>query len=251
MTQKLYYTDPFLSKCQSIVTEIRDDGVIILNKTIAFPEGGGQEGDRGTIRLINTNIDIEYIDTQKSLGRNLFIDDFPTIQVDTKILHFLKNREDINKLKLGDYVEVTIDIQRRSLLSAYHTATHLMLMAIEKKYKSYESNVYGCHITDTKSRLDFRTEEKFNKEFIMEAQDYCNTLIKRALPIKTYQHPKEIEALYWECDGVIYPCGGTHLTNTSQIEGICLKRKNLGKNGQRVSLEVNEIKKNFMEMFHE
>ena len=249
MTQKIYYQDPFLTKCKAKIVEIRDNA-IILDKTIAFPEGGGQEGDIGVF-VLEDGSKIEFIDTQKSLGRSIYLDNFPIIQVDTDVLHYLKNREDIDKLKVGMEIEVKIDVQRRAILSAYHTATHLMLMAIEQWYCGYESNVYGCHIQTDKSRLDFRTQEKFNQEFIKEAESYCNELIAKALPIKTYQHPKENEAWYWECDEVVYPCGGTHLTNTSQLKGIRLKRKNLGKNGQRVSVEIDGICDEFLGLYHE
>jgi len=249
MTQKIYYQDPFLTKCKAKIVEISDNAVI-LDKTIAFPEGGGQEGDRGVF-VLEDGSKIEFIDTQKSLGRSIYLDNFPVIQVDTDILHYLKNEEDVEKLKVGMEIEVEIDVQRRAILSAYHTATHLMLMAIEHWYSGYEKNVYGCHIQIDKSRLDFRTQEKFNQEFIKEAESYCNELIAKALPIKTYQHPKENEAWYWECNEVVYPCGGTHLTNTSQLKGIKLKRKNLGKNGQRVSVEIDGISDEFLRLYHE
>jgi len=147
-------------------------------------------------------------------------------------------------------VEIEIDYKRRALLSAYHSATHLMLIAIERVYSGYESNVYGCHITPNKSRLDFQTERKFTQEFIKDAQSFSNELINKASDISTYPHPKEKEALYWECYGVVYPCGGTHLTNTSQLKGIKLKRKNLGKSGQRVIVEINGINSDFFKLYH-
>ena len=139
MTQKIYYQDPFLIKCKAKIVEIRDNAVI-LDKTIAFPEGGGQEGDRGVF-VLKDGSKIEFIDTQKSLGRSIYLDNFPVIQVDTNVLHYLKNEEDIERLKVEMEIEIKIDLQRRAILSAYHTATHLMLMAIEQWYCGYESNV--------------------------------------------------------------------------------------------------------------
>lgn len=249
MTLKIYYDDPFLTKLTAKVTKITENG-IILDRTISYPEGGGQEGDIGVIKILDNNEIIEYIDTQKLPGRTIYLDDFPTIQVENDILHIFKNSEDVSKFKVGMSVEISIDYKRRAVLSAYHSATHLMLMAVENVYSGYESNVYGCHITANKARLDFRTNEKFTQEFIKDAQEYCNDLIKKALPITIYQHSKEKEALYWEHNKVVYPCGGTHLTNSSQISEIKLKRKNLGKSGQRISVEIGEVSEEFLAMYH-
>ena len=250
VTEKVYYDDPFLIKTEAKVIEISSKG-IVLDKTVAFPEGGGQEGDRGVLIIKDTLEEIPFIDTQKGVGRVIFLDDFPTIPVDTPIYHKIEEQL-LEKFKIGMEVIVKIDIERRVKLSASHTATHLMLMGIEKFYGEYESKVYGCHIKTSGGRLDFRTKEKFDTSTIKEIETYINdTLIKEALDVKTYRHPKEKEALYWECDNIIYPCGGMHLLNTSDINRVVLKKKGLGKNGQRVSFTMEPNIEKIMELYHE
>jgi len=245
-TYKLYYDDPFLNVCEAKVIAVDEQKGIVLDQTIAFPEGGGQEGDRGTL-FVNGET-IEFGDTQKGYGRVIYIDNFPTIHVNTPIYHKV-DPQFLGKFRVGDTVSVRIDVERRARLSASHTATHLMLMAVEKVFGEYENRVYGCHIKEHGGRLDFRTTEKFVSEMMAKAQTVCDDLISRALPIKTYPHLEEPEAWYWECDGVIYPCGGTHLTNTQYIKSIQLKKKGLGKNGQRVAFEM-EFDDIFMEFYH-
>ena len=250
ITQKIYYDDPFLTKLEAKVIDINPKG-IVLDKTISFPEGGGQEGDKGVLIIKKTNEEIPFIDTQKGVGRVIFLNDFPTISVDTPIYHKVEEGF-LKKFKIGMEVIVKIDIKRRALLSASHSATHLMLMGIEKFYGEYESKVYGCHIKVDGGRLDFRTKEKFNAETIKKIEEYINKeLIKTRLDIKTYRHPKEKEALYWECNSVIYPCGGMHLINTSGLKSITLKKKGLGKNGQRVSFTMEANLSEFIGLYHE
>lgn len=49
-TEKLYYKDQYLAGASTQVTRVHSDG-IELQSTVAYPEGGGQEADVGTIEL--------------------------------------------------------------------------------------------------------------------------------------------------------------------------------------------------------
>lgn len=75
----------------------------------------------------------------------------------------------------------------------------------------------GCHISEDKARFDFRIPRNFTSEEMEEIIQKSNDYVKRALDIHIFPHEKETEALFWECDGEIIPCGGTHLTNTRDI----------------------------------
>ncbi|WP_225792305.1 hypothetical protein [Oligella urethralis] len=46
---------------------------------------------------------------------------------------------------------------------------------------------------------------------------------------------------YWECNGYVIPCGGTHVKNTKELSSLKLQRKNLGKGKERLifSLRTN------------
>jgi alanyl-tRNA synthetase len=245
-TQKIYYDKPYKSSIEATVTDIKDNG-IVLDKTIAYPEGGGQEGDRGV--LIVDGEAVEFYDTQKGLGRTIYLDDFPTIAVDNPIMHYVKD-EDVTKFEIGKKVTVKIDTIRRARLSISHSAAHIALMGVEKYFPKMEDKIYGAKIKEDSARLDFRTTYKFSQDDIAKIKDYANDVIAKNEGIEIFRHPKEPEALYWRLDWYTCPCGGTHIDNTSYIKSIKVKRKNLGKNGQRISInfEVNDL---FQEKFHE
>lgn len=247
-TEKLYYRDPFLKRCRARVTGIDEKGVV-LDRTVAFPEGGGQEGDRGKLLIPGRIEEITFRDTRKGLGRCVLLQDFPVIQVDTPVYHEVA-AEDLERLKTGMEVDVVLDLDRRMRLAASHTATHLLLMGVESIYKGYAARVYGCHIKEDGGRLDFRTTEKFTQEDVQAIERHVNGLIGRDCMVTTFVHEQEPEAWYWQCNDTIYPCGGMHLTSTSNIQGVTLKRKNLGKTGQRLSFEMKEIIP-FEELYHE
>ena len=52
MTEKLYYQTPVLNECDASVLVCEKQGEwyrVLLDKTVIFPEGGGQPSDKGFI----------------------------------------------------------------------------------------------------------------------------------------------------------------------------------------------------------
>lgn len=233
-TSKLYYENPFLKKCEATIEAIRS-GILILDKTVAFPEGGGQEGDRGEIILPNGK-SIQFCDTQKELGRTIFLRDFPTINVETKILHHIAD-EDVQHLadlKLGEKVNVIINVDRRERLTISHSASHILYMAINRVRPDAVDNIIGCHIKEDSARFDFAIPDRFTADEIESIQKISNEIIEGNFPIELYQHKEEPEAWFWKCNDVIIPCGGTHLSSTGRVVDISVGRKSLGKGKERI-----------------
>lgn len=244
-TQKLYYEDKYLSSCEARVIKI-DNNKIELDKTIAFPEGGGQLGDTGTI-MVNNEL-IKFYDTQKSMGRTIYLDDFPIINVETIIYHFI-DESDVDKIQIGDIVNLEININRRMELMISHSALHIALMFLEKRRPEISKRIKGCRIDTGTARLDFSVIERFTQD----EMDYVNQKIKeitiKDLPIKIYSHKEEQEAIYWECNDFICPCGGTHVDSTNMICECTLRRKNIGKNSERLILDLKHNNL-FLNKFH-
>lgn len=237
MTKKLYYDDFFLSECTAEVVK-KEENRITLNKTVAFPEGGGQEGDKGVFLL--KNISIPFFDTKKGMGRTLFLNDFPIIQVDTPVYHFI-DEEKKDMINVGDKVIVKIDISHRIKTTALHSALHIALMAAKEKFPHKVEKIKGCSITDQYGRLDFFTTEKFMPEDIEWINSRVNEIISQNYPIESYHHPDEKEAWYWKCNDFICACGGTHLQYTGDAGTAQIKRKNVGKSMERLIVTLTDI----------
>lgn len=245
-TSKHYYIEPYADKLEAKIVDI-EDNKIVLDQTISFPEGGGQEGDRGV--FIVDDKEIPFFDTQKGLGRMLYIENFPAIQVDTPVYHFI-NKDDLKYFEIGKEVIVRINTIRRSKLSISHSGIHLVLMCLEKIFPDYEKRIYGASIKEDGARLDFRTTEKFKPEHMQQIENDVNHMIEQQIPIKVFQHQDEKEAWYWQCKDYVCACGGTHLDNTKYVGKVKVKRKNLGKNGQRVSFTY-ESDQYFQDKYYE
>ena len=230
MTIKKYYEDEFLSSCTSKITAIlqNEPGGIVCESTVAFAEGGGQEGDAGVIIRENGE-EIPFTYTSKFGGRRLIGGEFDGICVESDVLHHLE-ASDLTKFK--------INITRRAKLSCYHGALHLALMGLERSRPLIADKIYGCKISEDGARLDFRVDDKFSAQELEDAMKIANDYIKQELKIETFPSQSEPEALFWECDGRKMACGGTHFKNTKFFGEIIIKRKNIGKGADRMKIEI-------------
>ncbi len=233
-TNKLHHNRPFLTHCEAEVIDIRPKG-IVLDQTVAYAEMGGQLGDAGNIR-INAEHSQEHIrfhDTQQGFGRIIYLDDFPTIPVDTAVYHAIAE-EDLTKFNVGQKVWVEIDTNKRFAHTVSHSGIHLVLMGLEKLMPGIYHNIKGCRIADSSARLDFSITDKFTSDDIARVEDYVKNIIALDKPMHTFAHKKEPEAWYWQLDDYIIPCGGTHLPSTGAIQNFTVRKKNLGRNAQRI-----------------
>ncbi len=235
ITQRLHLQRPFLATCEARITEIHHEKGVATDITVAFAEGGGQEGDHGTIITDNGDA-IPFFDTQKGYGRLLLIQNFPSIQVETPVYHKVKS-EDLDKFQIGQPVKIMIDLERRIRLTVSHSGIHAVLYALERIKPDIYPLIRGCSIRQDIARLDFALdkESKFSEEHIVAAREYTNRMIVENWEAITYAHPNEPEAMYWKCAEAIWPCGGTHLTSLGDIGEVMTTKKNLGSAMQRVS----------------
>lgn len=234
-TSKLYYKDFFSSECEASVIDVSKRG-IVFDRTVAFPEGGGQEGDMGTIIIKDskkTVPNIAFIDTQKGFGRIIELDDFPEIEVDSPIYHSVEGNN-LECFENGMKVHIKIDVERRAKITVNHTGIHMVLMALEKLRPNISKSIKGAHIGIDNARLDFSTNERFTSSELEETMQLVNEIVDHNEEIEIFHHPEEPEAWYWKCMDAIYPCGGTHLSSAGHVGHINLKRKNLGKGSERI-----------------
>lgn len=244
-TEKVYYSDMFLTECEATVLDIIDNK-IILDKTVAYPEGGGQISDCG--HLCFDGNEIPFYEVKKGLGRSLHIDNFPSVNVDTVVYHFV-DENDIALFNENNQVKVKIDVNRRLQTTIHHSALHLALMFACDLRPDLMKQIRGCNITTNYGRLDFYLTERFTADDLNYINKYMNEAIHLAIPIESYHHPDEKEAWYWKCKEFICPCGGTHVFNTQQLGNVIVKRKNIGKNMERL-IVVSDCKGLSKEIYH-
>ena len=186
---------------------------VVFNLTPFYPEGGGQDGDKGYLE--SSHGDLVYIvDTKKE--NNL-------------VIHYIKNLpKDLN-----DTFKAVVDKKIRSYTEANHSATHLLHQALR--------TILGTHVTQKGSmvhsrglRFDFSHFSKVTTEELIQVEDFVNARIREGLSLKEERNiPLKVAmdegaiALFGEKYGdtvrtikfgsSVELCGGTHVKNTKDI----------------------------------
>ena len=146
MTDELFREDAALDTCDARITILGEAG-IELDRTVFYPQGSGQAGDRGEIRMAD--------------GRVLVIADTKKGATDGAIVHLpapAPGQEALlATLSVDMPVRAAIDRTRRRRHMRFHTATRLLCALVP-----YPVN--GCSITMDYARLDFHMTEPLDKE---------------------------------------------------------------------------------------
>ncbi|MCD7890836.1 MAG: alanine--tRNA ligase [Ruminococcus sp.] len=190
-----------------------EDVVILLDKTPFYAESGGQVGDTGII-FCGENI-ASVGDTIKSEG------------------HFLHVAEITQGgISKGDRVLAKIDRERRMAIMRNHTTAHLLQYALRTVLGDHVHQA-GQLVNAEHCRLDFSHFSAMTDEEISRVEEIVNSEIMNAYPVTMREMPIDearklgAMALFGEkygdtvrvvtADKSIEFCGGTHISNTSQI----------------------------------
>jgi alanyl-tRNA synthetase len=211
-----------ISKGNNFVDEAHtgDEIELITNQTPFYAESGGQVGDQGNISTSVCKITIK--DTLKKMGD----------------LHVHIGKVDSGKIKIGQSVNLEINIERRNDARAYHSATHLLHEALRRTLGKHVTQK-GSLVSPEKLRFDFSHNKPIENNEISKIEKFVNDMVTNSSEVKTrIMTPAEaVEngalALFGEKYGEEVRvlsmgkerssffstelCGGTHVRNTKDI----------------------------------
>ncbi len=214
-TELLFYDEPYSIEFEAKVLGIVGDA-LILDKTLFYPEGGGQPCDTGVI------------EHESGAFRVLSVE-----KVAERILHHVKG--DLSMIRPGDSVRGRIDWDRRARLMRNHTATHIILGAARK--------VLGKHVWQSgaqkgisESRLDITHYKSLSDEDLFRIELEANKVVMENREVKTFWMPRtDAEKKYGFVlyQGGVVPdpilriveienfnvqaCAGTHVRRTGEV----------------------------------
>lgn len=234
-TIELFRSNPYARFCDAHVVSIDKIG-IELDSTVFYSMGGGQPGDQGELRLTNGEV-LEIIDCYKESSRS-------------RHLHITNG--DLALLTIGDKVTAVLNWDRRYRLMRMHSCLHLVTALIR-------GSVTGAQVGEFRSRIDFDTPDPIDKDRL---EHDLNQLIKedhvitdsRITEKELSDKPDLIRTMSVQppigvdnirliaISGVdLQPCGGTHVSSTSEIGTISIgKIVNKGKHNRRVNVNLED-----------
>ena len=238
MTEELFRHDAYLNSCEATVVRAGPEG-IVLDRTVFYPEGGGQPGDSGTLGLPDGG-ETAIADTRK--GRE-------------SGAHLHIAAEGAALPAAGERVTCAIDWARRHRHMRVHTALHLMCATID-------GDVTGGQIGDGKGRLDFDLPDTsldkagievainaliaadlpVGAEWIADSELAARPELVRTLSVKPPMGAGSVRLLrVGDAANTVdlQPCGGTHVARTGEIGPVVIgKIENKGRRNRRVNLRL-------------
>ena len=235
-TDLLFYKNVYQKEFDAkILDVVEKDGTcnLIFDKTVFYPEGGGQPSDIGIISIEGKVYEIEYAS-----------------KINNVILHQVALGEDedasqaVDELKkfIGTDIHGAINWNRRITLARHHTGTHLVIAAARK--------VLGAHIWQAgaqkglaRSRIDLSHYKRITQEEINKIEKLANELVMQNIPLDIQwmtRDDAEKEYGFTLYQGGVVPgadirvvkipgidvqaCAGTHLSRTGEVGPIKINK---------------------------
>ena len=188
---------------------------VVCDRTPFYGAAGGQIGDTGV--LMSTRGRVEVTDAQKPAG--------------DMIVHVGTVSE--GEIAVGDVVELVVEGDRREMIRANHSATHLLHHALKKVLGEHAAQK-GSLVAPDKLRFDYSHFAPLSDEQKQTIEDLVNAEIRRnldsateVLPIEEAKHRGAVHMFgekYGDSVRVVRIggeslefCGGTHVRRAGDI----------------------------------
>lgn len=194
-----------------------ETGVVVLNQTSFYAEGGGQVGDRGHLKSIKGSAKV--LDCKKQ---------------NEVFLHFIEVES--GTLSLSDEISANVSTFERRNTAANHSAAHLIHSALRMVLGTHVTQA-GQMVDDIRIRFDFTHGKSLTSDELQKIESLINEEVAKAVNVSSnvMKHQEAIAsgaiALFGEKYGdevrvlkmgefSTELCGGTHVHNTAQIRVI-------------------------------
>jgi alanyl-tRNA synthetase len=243
-TEKLYWADPFAASFDAPAARAGELGgrrTIVLDRTLFYPESGGQLADTGTLVVGDATLRVDDVQ----------VDDAGVIHhvVDHVVGAGVAGAEPFDPAQ-GVPVKGTIDLPRRRDHMAQHTAQHALSRALvdvaRAETVSSRLGAASCTI-DVEGALSDRD--------VARAEDLVNAVVTDDVVVRQlFPSPAELAAMplrrapkvdrdvrVIEIEGFdLSPCGGTHCTRSGQIGLVRVVGLEKYKGGWRVTFHAGK-----------
>jgi len=222
MTERLYYTDPYLREFEAtLVDTVSHEGrtALVLDRTAFYPASGGQPADAGAFHDVRV---IDVVDTD-----------------DGRILHVVDRAPSVTTLR------GTIDWTRRFDHMQQHTGQHVLSAAFDRllgvRTESFHLGAEDSTIDlarEVTAREIERAEEEANR-IVWEDREVTIRFVEaeeaRRLGLRKETSRQGTIRLIDIQDFDLSACGGTHVARTGAIGIIAIAATERFRGGSRIT----------------
>ncbi len=242
--EQICYADAYAHTVDATVRAVQSgDGgedLIVLDRTVFYPGGGGQPADRGTL-------------VRASDGRTWTVRS--ARKIDGEIAHELEPGDGEGP-RVGDTLTVDIDRSRRLALMRTHTALHALCGVV---WRDYGALVTGGNMEPGAGRMDFEFE-RMSGDLVDEIESKVNVELRAGRDVRVAVLPREeafripdlirtkVNLLPPGIDEIrtieivgldLQADAGTHVANTSEVGGIRVTGyESKGRINKRIRIEL-------------
>ena len=171
---QLCYTDAYARSTEARVLAVDESGegpLVVLDRTVFYPGGGGQPPDRGLLLRASDGRSWAVRAARKSGG---------------DIVHELEPPEG-GPPEVGDVVSVDLDWDRRHALMRTHTALHALCGVV---WRDYGALVTGGNMEPGAGRMDFEFE-RMSGDLVDEIEATVNAELDAARDVRVNVLPRD------------------------------------------------------------
>ncbi len=143
-----------------------DDCELVVARTPFYAESGGQLGDTGVVESADARLAVT--DT--------------TRPIDGLVVH--RAKVEAGTLRLGERVQLRIDVAKRDATRRNHSATHLLHLALRHELGP-QAQQMGSLVGPERLRFDFTHSAALSDEQVRRIEDFANARIFANTPIRT------------------------------------------------------------------
>jgi misacylated tRNA(Ala) deacylase len=243
---QLAYTDAYARTIEARVEAVDHAGeapLVVLDRTVFYPGGGGQPSDRGLLLRAADGRAWTVRAARKSGG---------------DIVHELEPTGDDSPAP-GDLLTVDLDWARRYALMRTHTALHALCGVV---WRDYGAQVTGGNMEPGSGRMDFEFE-RMSGDLVAEIETRVNDELAARRDVRVGVLPRDeafaipdlirtkvnllpqgiSEVRTIEIVGLdLQADGGTHVSNTGEVGGIKVTGyESKGRINKRIRLELVDL----------
>ncbi|WP_457751468.1 alanyl-tRNA editing protein [Thermococcus sp.] len=215
MTERLFYTDPYLKETTAKILKVeREDGKLrlLLDRTIFYPEGGGQPSDRGLIEGEGFRVHVENVSGKDEIWHEGRFDGRLPVE--------------------GETVRLVLDWEWRYENMRAHTGQHILSAVIEGLYGA---GTTGFQIFEDHCKIEIDYPGELTWDMVSKAEELANEVVWGDIDVEVELYdelPLELENRLRKSVSEkvkppirivrigtvdVTPCGGTHVRNTREI----------------------------------